>query len=75
MLGIPKRFMESTLREVYESPESAIKKEFNTDWQGEAFETVGGQNANFSIRLPHHFFEKYNKDQEWELIGRLNKKP
>src|SRR5690606_28641394 len=33
----------------------------------------GGQNANFSVRLPHHFFDKYSKNKEWELVSRVNK--
>ncbi len=46
----------------------------DTDFESEAYITVAGQNSNNSIRIPNKFFEILEKDGDWELINRTNKK-
>lgn len=43
---------------------------YDTDWNSEAYATVGGQNSNNSIRIPNKFFEALDRGDEWELISR-----
>ncbi len=43
---------------------------YDTDFNGEAYQTVSGQNSNNSIRIAHEFFEAIEKDSEWNLYWR-----
>ncbi|HET9493826.1 MAG TPA: adenosylcobalamin-dependent ribonucleoside-diphosphate reductase, partial [Chloroflexia bacterium] len=48
---------------------------YDTDWEGEAYFTVSGQNANNSVRMSNTFVEAVQKDRTWDLIGRVDRKP
>ncbi|HMH34792.1 MAG TPA: adenosylcobalamin-dependent ribonucleoside-diphosphate reductase, partial [Puia sp.] len=43
---------------------------YPSDYEGEAYKTVSGQNSNNSIRIPNEFFEKLDKGEDWELKAR-----
>src|ERR1700712_2447299 len=43
---------------------------YPSDYEGEAYKTVSGQNSNNSIRIPNSFFSKLEKDEDWELKAR-----
>ncbi|MCB0403975.1 MAG: vitamin B12-dependent ribonucleotide reductase [Bdellovibrionales bacterium] len=45
---------------------------FDTDWQGEAYRTVSGQNSNNSVRVPNAFFQALEHDGKWELKWRTD---
>jgi ribonucleoside-diphosphate reductase alpha chain len=45
---------------------------YPSDYEGEAYKTVSGQNSNNSVRIPNDFFEKLNKDEDWELKARTD---
>ena len=47
---------------------------YASDYEGEAYKTVSGQNSNNSIRVPTSFFEKLEKGEDWELKARTNGK-
>ncbi|MCA9280516.1 MAG: adenosylcobalamin-dependent ribonucleoside-diphosphate reductase [Phycisphaerales bacterium] len=40
------------------------------DFNGEAYATVSGQNANNSVRIPSAFFDALDKNADWELTAR-----
>ncbi|MBA4494947.1 vitamin B12-dependent ribonucleotide reductase [Paenactinomyces guangxiensis] len=40
---------------------------YDPSFNGEAYETVSGQNSNNSIRAPHEFFKKLEEDGIWDL--------
>ncbi len=44
----------------------------DTNWEGEAYATVSGQNSNNSVRMPNKFFEKLKGGGDWELINRTD---
>lgn len=46
--------------------------ELDTDWNSEAYRTVGGQNSNNSIRIPNTFFEALDQDDYWHLKARTS---
>ena len=50
------------------------KAGYDTDFNGEAYATVSGQNSNNSIRIPHNFFESVEKDANWNLFWRTELK-
>ena len=43
---------------------------FDLDWQGEAYRTVSGQNANNSVRVTDEFMRAVLNDTDWDLVGR-----
>src|ERR1700748_353915 len=43
---------------------------YSSDYEGEAYKTVSGQNSNNSIRIPNEFFRKLEKDEDWTLTAR-----
>ncbi len=47
---------------------------YDHSYEGEAYNTVSGQNSNNSVRVPNSFFEILEKDEEWSLINRTNGK-
>ena len=42
----------------------------DTDWQGEAYMTVSGQNSNNSVRVPNSFMDAVKTGDEWGLMWR-----
>jgi ribonucleoside-diphosphate reductase alpha chain len=45
---------------------------YASDYEGEAYRTVSGQNSNNSVRIPNSFFEKLEKGEDWELKARTD---
>ncbi|HUB59563.1 MAG TPA: adenosylcobalamin-dependent ribonucleoside-diphosphate reductase, partial [Puia sp.] len=43
---------------------------YASDYEGEAYRTVSGQNSNNSIRIPNEFFHRLDNNEDWELIAR-----
>ncbi|KAI9549694.1 Ribonucleotide reductase [Daphnia sinensis] len=48
---------------------------YSSDYEGEAYRTVSGQNSNNSVRVPNSFFKALEEGGNWDLIGRTNGKP
>ena len=48
--------------------------EYDTNWDGKAYQTVSGQNSNNSVRIPNAFFDALERDGEWELRLRIDGK-
>ena len=47
--------------------------EYDTDWNSEAYQTVGGQNSNNSVRLNNAFMKAVEQDKDWNLYWRVEK--
>ncbi len=47
-----------------------INAGYASDYEGEAYRTVSGQNSNNSVRIPNEFFKKLEKGEDWELKAR-----
>ena len=45
---------------------------FSSDFNGEAYRTVSGQNANNSVRISDKFIEAVEKDSQWETRARTD---
>ncbi|MGF6926277.1 ribonucleoside-diphosphate reductase alpha chain [Chitinophaga sp. W2I13] len=43
---------------------------YSSDYEGDAYKTVSGQNSNNSVRVPNSFFRVLEEDGEWELKAR-----
>lgn len=47
--------------------------EYDTDWNSEAYHTVGGQNSNNSVRLNNAFMQAVEQGKDWNLYWRVEK--
>ena len=43
---------------------------YSSDYEGEAYRTVSGQNSNNSVRIPNEFFRRLTNNEEWEMTSR-----
>ncbi len=46
--------------------------ELDTDWDGEAYATVSGQNSNNSVRVDNRYMSAVQRDEDWDLIRRID---
>ncbi|MCL6523996.1 MAG: vitamin B12-dependent ribonucleotide reductase [Thermoflavifilum sp.] len=47
---------------------------YSSDYEGEAYRTVSGQNSNNSVRIPNEFFRILAEDGVWEMKARTTGK-
>ena len=47
-----------------------VRAGYSSDFEGEAYRTVSGQNSNNSVRVPDEFMEAVEKDQVWQTRAR-----
>ncbi|SFU47133.1 ribonucleoside-diphosphate reductase class II [Pontibacter akesuensis] len=45
---------------------------YSSDYNGEAYQTVSGQNSNNSVRVPDAFMEALQENRDWELTARTD---
>lgn len=45
---------------------------YPSDYEGEAYRTVSGQNSNNSVRIPNSFFTALNENGDWHLTARTD---
>ncbi|MEI8278716.1 MAG: vitamin B12-dependent ribonucleotide reductase [Bacteroidota bacterium] len=43
---------------------------YPSDYEGEAYKTVSGQNSNNSVRIPNEFFRRLTNGEDWEMTAR-----
>ncbi len=43
---------------------------YASDYEGEAYRTVSGQNSNNSVRIPNSFFKCLDNNGDWEMTAR-----
>ncbi|MFD2245137.1 vitamin B12-dependent ribonucleotide reductase [Pontibacter ruber] len=49
-----------------------IKAGYSGEFEGEAYQTVSGQNSNNSVRVPNRFFKRLHENGNWELKARTD---
>ncbi len=47
---------------------------YSSDYEGEAYRTVSGQNSNNSVRIPNSFFKALQNEEPWGLTSRMSGK-
>ncbi|MDO3644383.1 vitamin B12-dependent ribonucleotide reductase [Mucilaginibacter sp. L3T2-6] len=47
---------------------------YSSDYEGEAYRTVSGQNSNNSVRIPNSFFKALKEGSSWDLTSRMTGK-
>ncbi len=45
---------------------------YDTDWDGEAYASVSGQNSNNTVRITDAFLKAVEEDSDWELLRRTD---
>ena len=70
--GVPEAYVQRVLQLVQQGAGALDFAEFDTDWQGEAYVTVSGQNANNSVRVKQEFLDAVAEDRPWDLIRRTD---
>ena len=70
--AVPEAYVLRVLQLVANGEEIIDFTEFDTDWQGEAYQTVSGQNANNSVRVTADFLDAVREDRPWDLVRRTD---
>src|SRR5437867_5572021 len=72
---VPEAYTQKVLQLAAQGVTAFHFPEYDTDWDGSAYLTVSGQNANNSVRVPNHFFEVLERGGEWTLTRRTDGAP
>ncbi|MCA8973591.1 MAG: vitamin B12-dependent ribonucleotide reductase, partial [Planctomycetes bacterium] len=69
---IPENYLHRALQLADQGLHAVDITEYTTDWDGEAYATVSGQNSNNSVRIPNEFFRALDEGGKWRLIRRTD---
>ena len=69
---IPESILVKTLLKARQGERRISFSTFDTDWQGNAYLTVSGQNANNSVRVSERFLQAVENDEKWNLTRRTD---
>ncbi|MDP4229576.1 MAG: vitamin B12-dependent ribonucleotide reductase [Bacteroidota bacterium] len=72
--GVPMNYIVRVLQMVKMGYDHIDFKTFDTHYEGEAYQTVSGQNSNNTVRVTNEFMNAVLEDKEWELTWRTSKK-
>ncbi len=72
--GVPDNYLVRTVQFAKQGFTSLRFSTYDTDWDGEAYATVAGQNSNNSVRIPNAFMDAMLRDEEWMLRNRVSGK-
>jgi len=72
---LPDNYIKRTIDFARQGHDDLKFRTYDTDWDGEAYLTVAGQNSNNSVRVTNEFLRQVETDGEWELKWRVSTKP
>ena len=72
---IPESILVKALHKARQGERRIHFSAFDADWQGNAYLTVSGQNANNSVRVNEDFMNAVEQDEPWQLTRRTDGKP
>ncbi len=67
---VPDSYIQRVIQFARQGFKSIEFPSFDTDWEGEAYRTVGGQNSNNTVRVEDGFLRAVENDGEWALKAR-----
>ncbi len=70
--GVPFSVIKRTLDLIAQGFTSLDFDVYTTNYEGEGYVTVSGQNSNNSIRITNDFLQAVENDEYWELKGRTD---
>jgi ribonucleoside-diphosphate reductase alpha chain len=71
---VPDNYIQRVIQFARQGFTSISFPSFDTDWEGEAYRTVAGQNSNNTVRVDDAFLRAVEADGEWELKARMGGK-
>ncbi|MGJ3258952.1 MAG: vitamin B12-dependent ribonucleotide reductase [Rhodospirillales bacterium] len=71
---IPENYVQRIIQFAKQGYTSLEFKQYDTDWDSEAYVTVAGQNSNNSVRVTNDFLKTVLDNGEWDLIRRKDGK-
>jgi len=71
--GVPYNIINRTLALVKQGITTLDFSQYDTHYEGEAYQTVSGQNSNNTVRVTNEFMEAVMTDSSWELVWRTDK--
>ncbi len=70
--GVPELYVQRVLQLARQGEQDLDLRTFDTDWQGEAYQSVSGQNSNNSVRVSEQFLGAVRDGREWSLRNRTD---
>lgn len=70
--GVPDSYIQRVVQFARQGFEKIEFPVFDTDWEGEAYRTVSGQNSNNTVRVDDAFLRAVVEGREWELKARIS---
>ncbi len=71
---VPENYVQRTIDFAKQGYDTIEFPTYDTDWDGEAYFTVSGQNANNTVRVSDEFLNAVLGDKDWNLTRRTNGK-
>ncbi|MGO9483483.1 MAG: adenosylcobalamin-dependent ribonucleoside-diphosphate reductase [Rhodomicrobium sp.] len=71
---VPDNYIQRVIQFARQGFKSIAFPGFDTDWEGEAYRTVAGQNSNNTVRVNDAFLQAVEEDGDWELKARMGGK-
>ncbi|MEZ5965701.1 MAG: vitamin B12-dependent ribonucleotide reductase [Planctomycetota bacterium] len=72
--AVPESYLQRALQLAQQGYAEFQMPELDTDWNGDAYATVSGQNSNNSVRVTDEFFARMANDEPWQLVRRTDGK-
>ena len=72
---VPEAFIQRALTSARRGHQVFAFSTYDLGWEGEAYQTVTGQNANNSIRVTKAFLDALAADADWPLLARTTGQP
>ena len=72
--GTPLNYIERVLSLVEQGETSIHFDVYNTEFEGDAYQTVSGQNSNNTVRVTDVFMKAAQEDEPWDLMNRTDGK-
>ncbi len=70
---VPESYLQRAIQLGSQGLHAITVPEYTTDWDGDAYSTVAGQNSNNSVRVPNEFFRAVDEGGKWRLIRRTDR--
>jgi ribonucleoside-diphosphate reductase alpha chain len=72
--GVPETLLNRTIQWASQGYGDIVIDQYSTDWDGDAYRTISGQNANNSVRITDEFVRAVENAEEWQLTRRTDGK-
>ncbi|MBM4062303.1 MAG: adenosylcobalamin-dependent ribonucleoside-diphosphate reductase, partial [Planctomycetes bacterium] len=70
---VPEMYLQRALQLAQQGHRAYDVPEYTTDWDGEAYNSVAGQNSNNSVRVPNDFLRAVEAGGKWRLVRRTDR--